>query len=79
MTGAGREYETFTNFADYERLYPGEVAFTMQPYAPTVTYVTARAHVAALLRLGVSPLVDVRDPLQRAYDRIAARADALVA
>jgi len=79
LTGAGREYETFTNFADYERLYPGEVEFTMQSYAPKVTYVTARAHVAALLRLGVSTLVDVRDPLQRPYDRIAARADAPVA
>jgi hypothetical protein len=79
LTGAGREYETFTNFADYERLYPGEVGFTMQSYAPKVTYLTARAHVAALLRLGVSTLVDVRDPLQRAYDRIAARADAPVA
>jgi hypothetical protein len=28
----------------------------------------------ALLRLGVSQVVDVRDPIQVAYDRIAARA-----
>jgi len=44
----------------------------MHPY-----YSRARAHLKALLRLGVSQVIDVRDPIQVAYDRIAARAACL--
>jgi len=78
LSGARKEYETFTNFVEYERLYPNEADFAMSPYAPNVGYPGGWAHVAALLRRGVSNVVDVRDPLQRAYDRIAARAEKLV-
>ena len=51
----------------------------MPPYAPVLRYSTARAHLEALLRLGVSQVVDVRDPIQVAYDDIAARATRLPA
>ena len=66
----GREH--FTNFVEYERLYGREPGPTV-PYAPVYGYSNARAHLKALLRLGISQVVDVRDPLQRTYDRIAAR------
>ena len=66
----GREH--FTNFVEYERLYGREPGPTV-PYAPVYGYRTARAHFKALLRLGISRVVDVRDPIERAYERIAAR------
>jgi Hint domain len=66
----GREH--FTNFVEYERLYGRETGPTV-PYAPVYGYSNARAHFKALLRLGISHVVDVRDPIQRTYDRIAAR------
>jgi hypothetical protein len=70
--------ESFSNFVEYQRLYGSDVAPAMVPYAPVLGYSRARAHLEALLRLGVSRVVDVRDPIQVAYDRIAARATCLV-
>jgi Hint domain len=72
-------HESFTNFIEYERLYPGEAGFTMTRFAPLAACYGGRAELKALLRRGISTVVDVRDPLQRAYDRIAARAGELVA
>ena len=71
----GREH--FTNFIEYERLYGRETG-PMVPYAPVYGYSNARAHLKALVRLGISHVVDVRDPIQRTYDRIAARGTDLV-
>jgi hypothetical protein len=68
--------ESFSNFIEYERLYGSNVGPAMVPYAPVLGYSSGRAHLKALLRLGVSQLVDVRDPIQVAYDRMAARATA---
>ena len=70
--------ENFTNFVEYERLYGTEPLPAMTPYAPIFAYDGGRAELKALLRLAVSPLVDVRDPIQVAYSRIAARAEELV-
>jgi hypothetical protein len=70
--------ESFSNFVEHERLYGPDVNAAMVPYAPVLGYSRARAHVKALLRLGLSQVIDVRDPIQVAYDRIAARATALV-
>ena len=70
--------ERFTNFVEYERLYGTEPLPAMTPYAPIFAYDGGRAELKALLRLAVSPLVDVRDPIQVAYSRIAARAEELV-
>ena len=65
--------ETFSNFAEYFRLY-GRKEEPTPSYAPFLHYRGRRDHLTALLRLGVSRVVDVRDPIQVAYDRIAARA-----
>jgi hypothetical protein len=70
--------ENFSNFVEYERLYASDNGLAMVPYAPVLGYSRARAHLQALLRLGVSQVVDVRDPIQVAYDRIATRATCLV-
>jgi hypothetical protein len=66
--------ERFTNFVEYERLYGREVGPAMVPYAPVLGYPGGRAHLKALLRLGISRVVNVRDPIQVAYDRILTRA-----
>ena len=65
-------HESFTNFIEYERLYPGETRL-MTRFAPLATCYGGRAELKALFRRGVSTVVDVRDPLQRACDRIATR------
>jgi hypothetical protein len=49
----------------------------MTPYAPMLGHNGARRQAAALLRLAVSPLVDIRDRNQIARDRLAARAKLL--
>jgi hypothetical protein len=69
--------ERFSNFVEYERLYGQDTGSAMVPYAPVLAYSSARAHLKALLRLGVSQVIDVRDPIQVAYDRISARAACL--
>ena len=80
LVTSAREHENFANFAEYERLYGGEVGSGMEPYAVNLGRGTSgRAHLKALLGLGVSYFVDVRDPLQKAYDRIAARAEKVAA
>ena len=79
----GEEYELFTNFIEYERLY-GSARPLMEPFAPLCYHAGGRAHLSALVRLGVfnisrafgsSASIDLRDPAQIAYERIAARAD----
>ena len=66
-------HEKFTNFIEYERLYPDETDLTMTRFAPVASCYGGRAELKALLRRSVSTVVDVRDPLQRAYDCIATR------
>ena len=46
----------------------------MTPCAPRICYNGRRSELKALLRRAVSPVVDVRDPIQLLHDRIAARA-----
>jgi hypothetical protein len=75
LVTSGRE--SFSNFVEYERLYGQDTGAAMVPYAPVLGYWGARTHLKALLRLGVSQVIDVRDPVQVAYDRIAARATSL--
>jgi hypothetical protein len=67
---------TWDNLADYEALY-GEHEAT-PPFAPVYRYNTI-GEVGGLLRLAASRFVDVRDPVQIAHDRIAARAMAMAA
>jgi hypothetical protein len=66
------------NLSDYHDLYGTEPG-VMSAFAPTRCYTGGRAEVRGLLRLAASRFVDVRDPIQIAYDRIAARAMATAA
>ena len=63
------------NVADYENLY-GREHEVMPPFAPICYYKGGRAAVRALLRSATSR---VRDPIQVAYARIAARAWSIAA
>jgi hypothetical protein len=67
--------EVFSNFIEYERLYGGTERSAMKPFAPILGYRGGREELEGLLRLALSPIIDVRDPIQRARDRIAARAE----
>jgi hypothetical protein len=68
----GREH--FANFVEYERRYGG-AAPDMKPFAPVLEYRGVTGELERLLRLAVSPVLDIRDPIQRIRARIAARAD----
>jgi hypothetical protein len=73
----GRDHESFDNFAELEHLHGGQIAGRMRPYSHTLSY-GGREHLKGLLRLGVSPIIKVRDPLQEIRDRIAERGDELM-
>ena len=66
------------NLDDYQELYGSEHE-VMPAFAPICRYNGGRAEVRGLLRLAASRFVDVRDPIQIAYDRIAARATLIAA
>jgi hypothetical protein len=74
LAAEGRE--DFGNFVEYERLYGSEERPAMKPLAPIVSY-GGRAELKGLVRLALSPIADVLDPVQRARCRIAARAELL--
>jgi hypothetical protein len=63
---------------DNQDLYGSEHE-VMSAFAPICRYSGGRAEVRGLIRLAASRFVDVRDPIQIAYDRIAARATAIAA
>src|SRR5205814_1223105 len=67
------DHDGFANGADFKAL-DGSDAIPMSAYAPVLGYHGGRQHVGALARMTVSHLVDIRDPIQIAYDRIATRA-----
>ncbi|WP_042778874.1 Hint domain-containing protein [Sinorhizobium fredii] len=64
-------YEGFTNFVEFARLYPADHYMSMTPFAPIVGY-AGREHFKAMLRLASGGLIRP-SPLQGAYERIAAR------
>jgi len=70
-------HENFTNFVEYERLYPDEPWFEMTRFAPLMGY-GGRYHLRELLCLGVSRFVQMPDPLRDVYDLLTARAEGLV-
>jgi len=76
-TFGGEGLEAFANFVEYKRLYPNDPGPPQSLLAPNLG--TGRAHLGALLGLGASYFIEVRNPLQEAYERIAARAEELVA
>ncbi len=64
------DYEFFDNSAEHA----GPSHARAEAYAPVLGYPGVRADALGLLRSIASVCVDVRDPIQVAYDRIAARA-----
>ncbi|WGR94494.1 Hint domain-containing protein [Bradyrhizobium sp. ISRA443] len=76
-TFGGNGLELFDNFSEYKRLYPNDPCSTIPLVAPNLG--TGPAHLRALLGVGASYFIDVRDPLQEAYEQFAARAEELAA
>jgi hypothetical protein len=70
-----RNREHFSNFVEYERLYGADEWPAMKPFAPILQYGGARGELERLLRLALSPVVDIRDPIQKARARLATRAE----
>jgi len=58
--------EAFANFIEHERLYGREEQPAMKPFAAVLRCQGGRAELQGLLRLALSPIVDVCDPIQRA-------------
>jgi hypothetical protein len=74
----GSNRENFSNFVQYERLYGAERRSTMTPFAPILRYNGRRQELKGLVRSLISNVVDVRDPIQIAYDQLAKRAEAVL-
>jgi hypothetical protein len=77
LVSSQSDREHFNNFVEYEHRYGQDRGRVMPSCAPMIGYFGGRDHLKALLRLGVSRIVDVRDPIQVAYQRIAERANNL--
>jgi Hint domain len=73
----GSNRENFSNFVQYERLYGGERESEMIPFAPVLRYRGRSQELTGLVRSLISNVVDVRDPIQIAYDQLATRAEAV--
>jgi Hint domain len=74
----GLSRESFSNFVQYERLYGVERRSKMTPFAPMLGYDDGHQALKGLVRSVISNVVDVRDPIQIAYDQIAKRAAAML-
>jgi Hint domain len=74
----GSNRDNFSNFIQYERLYGAERQSRMTPFAPILRYHGRRQELNGLVRSLISNIVDVRDPIQIAYDQLAQRAEVVV-
>jgi hypothetical protein len=74
----GSNRESFSNFIQYERLYGVERQSKMTPFAPVLRYRGRRQELKGLVRSLISDVVDVRDPIQIAYDQLAKRAEVVL-
>ena len=74
----GSNRDNFSNFVQYERLYGLERQSKMTPFAPILRYHGRRQELKGLARSLISNVVDVRDPIQIAYDQLAQRAEAML-
>ncbi|MGI8853622.1 MAG: Hint domain-containing protein [Methyloceanibacter sp.] len=77
-TWQGDKYWTFDNADEYVRLY-GVPKGMKQPFAPILSYHGRRRELVSRLRSVVSPIYDVREPLDVIRDEIAARAELALA
>jgi hypothetical protein len=78
LDDTGSDRENFSNFAQYARLYGSERQSKVTPFAPVLMYHGRLGELKGLVRSLVSNVVDVRDPIQIAYDQIAKRAEAML-
>jgi len=69
------EKEAFASFIreKFDNFDGRKDATSMTPYAPRVCYNGRRSELKALLRRAASQIADVRDPIQRIHDHLAAR------
>jgi Hint domain len=74
----GSSRENFSNFVQYARLYGSERQSKMTPFAPILRYSSRGQKFKGLARSLISNVVDVRDPIQIAYDQLAKRAEAML-
>jgi hypothetical protein len=74
----GSNRDNFSNFVQYERLYGAKRQSKMTPPAPILRYRGRRQELNGLVRSLISNVVDVRDPIQIAYDQLAQRAEAIL-
>jgi hypothetical protein len=74
----GWSRDNFSNFMQYERIYGAEPQSKMTPFAPILRYHGRRQELNGLVRSLISNVVDVRDPIQIAYDQLAQRAEAML-
>jgi hypothetical protein len=74
----GWNRDNFSNFMEYERLYGAEDQPQLTPFAPILRYHSRRQELNGLVRSLISEVVDVRDPIQIAYDELAQRAEAML-
>ena len=74
----GWNRDNFSNFMEYERLYGAEHQPQLTPFAPILRYHSRRQELNGLVRSLISEVVDVRDPIQIAYDELAQRAEAML-
>ena len=74
----GSNRESFSNFIQYERLYGVERQSKMTPFAPILRYRGRHQELKGLVRSLISNVVDVRDPIQVAYDQLAKRAEVML-
>ncbi len=72
-----RNYECFTNFVEYERLYPDRIGLRMRSHAHLAGSESGRTHLKALLSLAVYPFIQIRDPVGDARRKLALRAEEL--
>jgi hypothetical protein len=72
-----RNYECFTNFIEYERLYPDQIGSRMRSYAHLAGSESGRTHLKALLSLAAYPFIQIRDPVTDAHRKLALRAEQL--
>jgi len=61
-------YLSFTNFAEYQRLYAGKPSVDMKPFAPIMGYEGTRENVHALLCM--SGMLPMRDVVEENYQRL---------
>jgi hypothetical protein len=74
----GSNRDNFSNFIEYERLYGAERQSEMTPFAPILRYYGRRQELKGLVRSLLSEVIDVRDPIQVAYDQLAKRAEVML-